>query len=658
MRKYIIVNSEKRYNINILKKYMDTFDINDNTFYDLIICPKEDKQEVFDGKIFLPEMNLRGLYRYFNVKNYDELYNKLENRINLKQRVDDENKITVDGYIFDIKDYRFIYEYYKCLSTEEKIKLADLYNIDTKTLSKKFRKILDGIIDEKIFIDLLKKFNVKKLSELEKNMKNITAENKKKRIVEKISNFKQGSMKESMKQKNFNKSLEHAVNKYKKYNINIQVLEQLLGALNDIEYENEMQMILDYNLLIENYIINEIRNENIDYQIIILEENKMLKTMILKNEKYNTIKEDINKIYEDAVENMIQNYDNTLPINKNILIQMKNIIEGNNKLDNENKSEVTIEDTTEYKIQMKEEEVMKDLKVNKQEINNYNDKIIELSNKYMKETDLSRTAFAEKIQVNRVQLINYLNKKQNSKKVPLAIMEYFDVKTTDELNSKIETEIEEYKKESEKNNIDDMLISLSNKYMDETNTSRSSFAEKIKVNKTSLLNYLNKKKKSVLTRNLILDYFKVDIIDELESKVELKIKEDLETKIEEEKSQNVAQLKNTNNTISETKIDNDEIIKLVNIDALNSLLKELLYRNKINEREYTIFWLLFGRNNDKYYSKEEIAKFLGVEEYRVTEIYLDCLKIYRNYFDSLLKNIAKSEIQKLSFEYKNGDFNE
>ena len=652
MKKYSIVNNEKNYCLSILKRYIDIYKINEDDILGLISY--KDKNQILDGTVYLPDSKLSRLYKYFNVNNYDELYEKLQKRIDVKMKIDNENTLIIDGYILDVKDYKFIHEYYKYLSTEEKIKLANHYNIDTKTLSKKFRKILDGIIDEKIFIDLLKKFNVKKLSELEKNMKNITAENKKKRIVEKISNFKQGSMKENMKQKNFNKSLEHAINKYKKYNINIQVLEQLLGALNDIEYENEMQMILDYNLLIENYIINEIRNENIDYQIIILEENKMLKTMILKNEKYNTIKEDINKIYEDAVENMIQNYDNRIPINKNILIQMKNIIEGNNKLDNENKSEDAIED----KIQMKEEEVMKDLKENKQETNNYNDIIIELSNKYMKETDLSRTAFSEKIQVNRVQLINYLNKKQNSKKVPLAIMEYFDVKTTDELNSKIEKEIEEYKKDSEKNNIDDMLISLSNKYMDETNISRTAFAEKIKVNKTSLLNYLNKKKKSVLTRNLILDYFKVDIIDELESKVELKIKEDSKTNIEEEKSQNITQLKNTNNTISETKIDNDEIIKLVNIDALNSLLKELLYRNKINEREYTIFWLLFGRNNDKYYSKEEIAKFLGVEEYRVTEIYLDCLKIYRNYFDSLLKNIAKSEIQKLSFEYKNGDFNE
>ena len=162
---------------------MEIFEINREDILNLLYY-KEDKQKILGDDIFLLDENLKQLYQYFCVNNYDELYNKLEKRIEIKKQINKYNLIHINGYIFDEKDYSFINNYYKKLSDEEKNKMAKKYNTTVSFLSKKFKKIENGYINEEIFIGLLDEYNVSKLSELKIMFEKLNLENRKQRIIE------------------------------------------------------------------------------------------------------------------------------------------------------------------------------------------------------------------------------------------------------------------------------------------------------------------------------------------------------------------------------------------------------------------------------------------------------------------------------------------
>ena len=84
-----------------------------------------------------------------------------------------------------------------------------------------------------------------------------------------------------------------------------------------------------------------------------------------------------------------------------------------------------------------------------------------------------------------------------------------------------------------------------------------------------------------------------------------------------------------------------KISKLVNINTLNELLKNY----NINELEFSVIQLLFGKINKKYYSVDEIHKITSLSKSEILSIFKKSLHVYKSSFES-----------KYKYEYKNSSF--
>ena len=185
------------------------------------------------------------------------------------------------------------------------------------------------------------------------------------------------------------------------------------------------------------------------------------------------------------------------------------------------------------------------------------------------------------------------------------------------------------------------IILLVNNYVSYMKISKKEFAQRLGIHRVTLINHLNKKQKSKIVLEAIMKYFDAKTIDELEEKI---ILETDKINIKSKKTEEVQTELISKETQNIDVINKNDILKLVNIDVLNNLLDELLQNNSISKEEYIISWFLFGRNKGIYYSKEKISEFLNVSIEYINDVYITSLKVYKNYFDNLLENVAKLEL--------------
>lgn len=127
----------------------------------------------------------------------------------------------------------------------------------------------------------------------------------------------------------------HLKNKYKDYNIPESIIdkiesEEIQGYYVDILIKKTIQL--------ENYIIEQIKNDDFEKELLVLEQHSSLKTIIKYNEKYfelikrladksgTDIDKTVNKLYEDALEKSLSNYNDSRLISENILYNMQIIL--------------------------------------------------------------------------------------------------------------------------------------------------------------------------------------------------------------------------------------------------------------------------------------------------------------------------------------------
>ena len=127
----------------------------------------------------------------------------------------------------------------------------------------------------------------------------------------------------------------HLKNKYKDYNIPESIIdkiesEEIQGYYVDILIKKTIQL--------ENYIIEQIKKDDLEKELLVLEQHSSLKTIIKYNEKYfelikrladksgTDIDKTVNKLYEDALEKSLSNYNDSRLISENILYNMQIIL--------------------------------------------------------------------------------------------------------------------------------------------------------------------------------------------------------------------------------------------------------------------------------------------------------------------------------------------
>ena len=123
----------------------------------------------------------------------------------------------------------------------------------------------------------------------------------------------------------FDKIKENQIKKYSSFDIPSSTLYEIFDK---VKNENsEIELMLKFDQLVEEYIVNEIKNDNIDIQIKVIENYSFVKTILVKNPKYNLDIKIINNVYEKAIDILRYKYDKTLTLSRNILINIKYIID-------------------------------------------------------------------------------------------------------------------------------------------------------------------------------------------------------------------------------------------------------------------------------------------------------------------------------------------
>ena len=117
--------------------------------------------------------------------------------------------------------------------------------------------------------------------------------------------------------------------KYSSLDIPKNILKENFEKVKNIQDESEI--IFKFGKLMGEYMVNQIKDDNIELQIKIIDNYSYIKKLIIKNPKYNLLQDDINNIYEDAVELLRLKYDKNELLSTNIVNNMKYIILGKDK---------------------------------------------------------------------------------------------------------------------------------------------------------------------------------------------------------------------------------------------------------------------------------------------------------------------------------------
>lgn len=127
----------------------------------------------------------------------------------------------------------------------------------------------------------------------------------------------------------------HLKNKYKDYNIPESIIDKIESEEIQGYY---VDILIKKTIQIENYIIEQIKKDDLEKELLVLEQHSSLKTIIkynkiclklldeLANREGLSIDKVINKLYEDALEKSLSNYNDNRLISENILYNMQIIL--------------------------------------------------------------------------------------------------------------------------------------------------------------------------------------------------------------------------------------------------------------------------------------------------------------------------------------------
>ena len=217
-----------------------------------------------------------------------------------------------------------------------------------------------------------------------------------------------------MKDLEFNNQLEVAkvnqISKYKYFDIPKEIFEETFDMAVKKELE-ENEIIQEHDKLIQKYIVNEINNGNVLMMGKVIDYFSPIKTIIIKNQRYNLPKDTINSIYIKAIKLLKYVYDDNISINMNILFNMKYII-NNNYID---------------------------VSINKMDLQIYE---VSFLKKYIRNMKIDPNKFAKELEISNKELSMLVN---GEKKASIDLIEticlYFDVESYEELKEKIEKEL-------------------------------------------------------------------------------------------------------------------------------------------------------------------------------------------------------------------------
>lgn len=127
----------------------------------------------------------------------------------------------------------------------------------------------------------------------------------------------------------------HLKNKYKDYNIPESIIDKIESEEIQGYY---VDILIKKTIQIENYIIEQVKRDDLEKELLVLEQHSSLKTIIkynkiclklldeLANKEGLSIDKVINKLYEDALEKSLSNYNDSRLISENILYNMQIIL--------------------------------------------------------------------------------------------------------------------------------------------------------------------------------------------------------------------------------------------------------------------------------------------------------------------------------------------
>ena len=271
----------------------------------------------------------------------------------------------------------------------------------------------------------------------------------------------------------------------------------------------------------------------------------------------------------------------------------------------------------------------KEIKENSSNINGKYD--ISFLSDYLKIKGILQGEFAKEIGISSPTLSIWLKFGVSFTQLT-RILNYFNVNSYEELKELCEKEIEKIS-----SNICKIYdISFLSDYLKIKGIPQTKFAKELGVSKSTLNKWL---KYGISLKLLIriLNYFNVNSYEELKELCEKEIMKSDKEIIESVKEKKEEKYESSDDI--QEKIF--KISKLVNINTLNELLKNY----DVNELEFSVIQLLYGKINKKYYSVDEIHKITSLSKSEILSIFKKSLYVYKNSFES-----------KYKYEYKNSSF--
>lgn len=485
------------------------------------------------------------------------------------------------------------------------------------------------------------------------------------------------------------KVVNYLTEKYKEYNIPIEIITKYSQEEDQNNYD-DAYYLLSISKRIEYYIVNKIKTENnIDYEITIIDKYSHLKFIIKKNKEYLGYINDIakakecntdviiNKIYEDAIEQLSDNYNMDKTLGENILYNMMKILSP--KIIDKQSPESNVKTLETGKIKNEKDNIVR------------GEDIIFLKD-WLIDNEISIQTLANYLGIGRSTLSNYLSGKTDTPKDIIdKLVKLFGANDYTEFRNMIisnkakipEELIDEnlkikFKKQRKSVRKEKRYdISFLKNWLTDNEISVQTLANYLGIGKSTLSNYLSGK--TNMPESLVdklINLFSVKDYEELKTKIinnELKVpKELIKKKIVKKKpivKIKLENIDNINQSVDETNIGNS-VIDNTNNEGTDTIKRELIINdisdscnlyndnildiqkmvnaeyilsiidlNTISKLDYIIINLLFGGINGKYYGASSISNFTKVDVKYIYNILINCLELYKKSFDIIVKKL-------------------
>lgn len=582
-----------KYKISFLKEYLKLKKIPFTLLSNELKVSSDRFSNQLNGICVASEEELNSLLQIFNVSSYNELI----------KLVKEDKNTSIENINLDIYDISFLKEYLK-LKKVYPIEIADLLNMNANSFVKNLNGNTRNINSEQIK-KILEIFNVSSLEELKELTKNDKSESIDNFNIERkyydFSFFKPYLEKNNISLYKVYENLDIIQsNFYPKISgkapITQEELDKILNLYNVETYE-ELKNSIDDNVLPEELqkLISKTKNNNYDFKFLydFLKKNDIIIAKLASdmNLSSNLLYSAFYKSY--AVESTL----------KTILdyFECNSYEELKEKIENNLNSEEFID-------KIKSIETKESVKI----LSNHYD--ISFLKPYLKLKGISQRELAVAIGKTQQFVEIRLNGESISNKDLKTILELFKVETYEELE-----ELTKNDKTTSVENFDDRIkfydISFLKEYFllfDRDYKIRNLLIEKLNINQRILKKLMMKSKINVVDLKKVLELFEVNTYDELQEKIQNKLKDN----------------------INDLTILDDE-----NIDI--NLLIELISDYDITKDKYEVITMIF--NKEKKYNIMKIKKVTNLSKKEILEVYNFCLKIYKEKLKS--KNVYKNSLQ-------------